>query len=36
VPDLLRDQLLGHIIGVTVLCVPPIVTLLWPRKNASR
>jgi hypothetical protein len=31
-PILLRDQLLGHIIGVAVLCVPPIVTLLWPRK----
>jgi hypothetical protein len=32
-PVLLSDQLLGHVIGVTVLCVPPIVTLLWPRKN---
>jgi len=33
VPELLRNPLLGHIIGVTVLCVPPIVTLLWPRKR---
>jgi hypothetical protein len=33
VPELLRNQLLGHIIGVTVLTVPPIATLLWPRKR---
>lgn len=36
VPELLRNPLLGHLIGVTVLCVPPIVTLLWPRKNAPQ
>jgi 4-amino-4-deoxy-L-arabinose transferase-like glycosyltransferase len=35
VPELLRNPLLGHIIGVTVLCVPPIAVLLWPRKNES-
>jgi hypothetical protein len=34
VPELLRDQLLGHLIGVTLLTVPPIVTLLWPRKKS--
>jgi 4-amino-4-deoxy-L-arabinose transferase-like glycosyltransferase len=33
VPELLRNPLLGHIIGVTLLTVPPIVTLLWPRKH---
>jgi hypothetical protein len=33
VPVLLSDQLLGHLIGVMVLTVPPIVTLLWPRKH---
>jgi hypothetical protein len=32
-PELLRSPLLGHLIGVTVLSVPPIVTLLWPRKS---
>ena len=32
-PELLRSPLLGHLIGVTVLTVPPIVTLLWPRKR---
>jgi hypothetical protein len=32
-PELLRNPLLGHLIGVTVLVVPPIVTLLWPRKS---
>jgi hypothetical protein len=35
IPELLRNPLLGHLIGVTVLCVPPIVTLLWPRKSVS-
>ncbi len=34
-PILLSNQLLGHAIGVTVLCVPPIVALLWPRKNTA-
>jgi hypothetical protein len=33
IPELLRNPLLGHLIGVTVLCVPPIITLLWPRKR---
>jgi hypothetical protein len=33
VPELLQNPLLGHLIGVTVLVVPPIVTLLWPRKR---
>jgi len=35
VPELLNNQLLGHLIGVTLLCVPPIVTLLWPRKRET-
>jgi 4-amino-4-deoxy-L-arabinose transferase-like glycosyltransferase len=35
-PELLRNPLLGHLIGVTVLTVPPIVTLLWPRKHSER
>jgi hypothetical protein len=35
VPELLRNPLLGHLIGVTLLAVPPIVTLLWPRKSES-
>ncbi len=34
-PELLRNQLLGHLIGVTLLAVPPIVTLLWPRKRVD-
>jgi hypothetical protein len=34
IPELLRNQLLGHAIGVSVLCVPPIVTLLWPKKKS--
>ncbi len=33
-PELLRNPLLGHLIGVTVLTVPPILTLLWPRKSS--
>ena len=33
VPELLRNPLLGHLIGVTVLVVPPILTLVWPRKR---
>jgi len=33
IPELLRNPLLGHLIGVTVLCVPPIITLLWPGKR---
>jgi len=33
VPELLRNPLLGHLIGVMVLCVPPIVTQLWPRRS---
>jgi len=34
-PVLLRNPLLGHIIGVSLLTVPPILTLLWPKKPAS-
>jgi uncharacterized MnhB-related membrane protein len=34
-PELLRNPLLGHLIGVSVLAVPPIVTLLWPRKSQT-
>ncbi len=34
-PVLLTNQLLGHLIGVTVLAAPPIVTLLWPRKGKA-
>jgi hypothetical protein len=33
VPELMRNPLLGHLIGATVLAVPPIATLLWPRKH---
>jgi len=36
VPELLRNPLLGHLIGVTLLTVPPIVTLLWPRKRTQQ
>ena len=32
IPDLLRNQLLGHLIGVTLYAVPPIVMLLWPHR----
>jgi hypothetical protein len=32
-PELLRNPLLGHAIGVPLLVVPPIITLLWPRKR---
>jgi len=32
-PVLLQQPALGHLIGVTVMAVPPIVVLLWPRKR---
>ncbi|NTU65116.1 MAG: hypothetical protein HGB05_17375, partial [Chloroflexi bacterium] len=35
VPELLRNPLLGHLIGVTLLAMPPIITLLWPRNNQT-
>ena len=35
-PELLRNPLLGHLIGVTVLTVPPILTLLWPGKRVQQ
>ncbi len=31
-PELLRNSLLGHAIGVPLLVVPPILTLLWPHR----
>ena len=33
-PVLLQEPALGHLIGVSVMAVPPIVTLLWPKKHA--
>ena len=32
-PVLLQQPALGHLIGVSVMAVPPIVVLLWPRKR---
>lgn len=32
-PVLLQQPALGHLIGVSVMAVPPIVTLVWPRKK---
>ncbi len=35
VPELLRDALLGHAIGVPLLVAAPILVLVWPRKQMS-
>jgi hypothetical protein len=32
-PVLLQQPALGHLIGVAVMAVPPIVVLMWPRKH---
>ena len=32
-PVLLQQPALGHLIGVSVMAVPPIMVLLWPRKR---
>jgi hypothetical protein len=34
-PVLLQQPALGHLIGVSVMAVPPIVVLLWPRKRKA-
>jgi hypothetical protein len=34
-PVLLQQPALGHLIGVSVMAVPPIVVLLWPRKRKT-
>jgi hypothetical protein len=34
-PVLLHEQALGHLIGVSVMAVPPIVVVLWPRKRKT-
>ena len=34
-PVLLQQPALGHLIGVAVMAVPPIVVLVWPRKRKA-
>jgi hypothetical protein len=35
-PELLRNPLLGHVIGVALLAVPPIVVLAWPVRESRQ
>jgi len=35
-PVLLQEPALGHLIGVSVMAIPPILTLLWPRKRVPQ
>jgi hypothetical protein len=35
-PVLLQNQLVGHLIGVSLLVVPPAVAMVWPKERADR